>query len=83
MGSEEQKRGDGSLGMGWAWILEYGKEEEQEDGAEGERGEKRNVSESRRQRQGWHIPGLEGKEEQSIQDSQRLELLTMTSLVVC
>lgn len=57
----------GSLGMGWGWILEYEKEEEQEDGAEGEKGEKRNVSESRRQRQEWHIPGLEGKEEQSIE----------------
>lgn len=83
MGSEEQKRGGGSLGMGWGWILEYGKEEEQEDGAERERGEKRNVSESRRQRQGWHMPGLEGTEEQSIEDSQGLELLTMTSLEVC
>lgn len=38
MGSEEQKRGGGSLGMGWGWILEYGKGEEQEDGAERERG---------------------------------------------
>lgn len=83
MGSEEQKRGGGSLGMGWGWILEYGKEEEQEDGAERERGEKRNVSESRRQRQGWHMPGLEGTEEQSIEDSQGLELLTVTSLEVC
>lgn len=83
MGSEEQKRGGGSLGMGWGWILEYGKEEEQEDGAEREMGEKRNVSESRRQRQGWHMPGLEGTEEQSIEDSQGLELLTMTSLEVC
>lgn len=83
MGSEEQKRGGGSLGMGWGWILEYGKGEEQEDGAERERGEKRNVSESRRQRQGWHMPGLEGKEERSIEDSQGLELLTVTSLEVC
>lgn len=83
MGSEEQKRRGGSLGMGWGWILEYGKEEEQEDGAERETGEKRNVSESQRQRQGWHTPGLEGKEEQSIEGSQRLELLTTTSLEVC
>lgn len=83
MGSEEQKRGGGSLGMGWCWILEYGKEEEQEDGTERERGEKRNVSESRRQRQGWHMLGLEGTEEQSIEDSQGLELLTTTSLEAC